>query len=81
MYMCFHDCAGTSDIATSFGASMNVTFLPSEVVKTFQVWSLQDELQEGKECFPFSLETTEVFVSIPTESSVTTVCIEDTNRK
>ena len=77
----YRGCAGTSDIATSFGASMNISFLPSEVFKTFQVWSLQDELQEGRECFPFSLETTEVFVSIPTENNVTTVCIEDANRK
>ena len=60
---------------------MNVTFLPTEVLKTFQVWSLQDELQEGRECFPFSLETTEVFVSISTENNMTTVCIEDNNRK
>ena len=54
-----------------------VTFLPNETLKTFSVWSLQDEITEGIECLYYSLEPVDEFVYVPYNESVMHICIED----
>ena len=58
-----------------------VTFLPNETLKTFLVWSLQDEITEGIECLHYFLEPVDEFVNIPYGNETVTLCIEDDDRK
>ena len=52
-------------------------FLPNEHSMIFSVWSVQDEITEGTECFHFSLEPVDEFVIVPSENTTVTICIED----
>ena len=71
----------STDIISSFEVPVTITFSPTETVKTFQVQSVPDELQEERECFMFGIESTDMNVSIPLENATTTVCVVDDDCK
>ena len=67
-----------SDFDTSLATLPAVLhFLPNEASKIFSVWSVQDNVTEGTECFAFLLEPVDELVEITAGNENVTICIED----